>query len=139
MEITFDSEKLEQAIKRNPQVIKTNALVYMRDSINALWQSINNTPKWTVGGSGGGVPVAQKNGGNLRRSHGKEIGVFESKIFVDKNKTNTGKWNYAELVHGGTGKMEARPWLRYAEGHASGRIKTYQQRLLKEVVDDLGK
>jgi len=140
-------EKLQKAIRRNPVAVRNGANRMMRDSINHLWQIINNTPPWRVGESGGGVPFAT---GNLRKAHQKKIDTFESKIWVNKNKTNAGvdkkrktssMYNYADLVHDGTpkGQMKPRPWLKFAEQTGERLISQYRQRFLREVVDNLTK
>lgn len=132
LQINYDS--LKKAINRNPQKVRQGALVFMRDSINSLWRGINNTPPWRVGGVGGGVPVALVKGGNLRKSHNKEIQPFESKIWV-----NEAKAPYAKYVHGGTYKMEKRPWLQFIKEAMSPNIRAYQIKFLQEIVANLAK
>ena len=132
----IDYQKLKTAIQNNPRTIRNGALTFMRDSINSYWRVINNTPKWRVGASGGGVPVAS---GNLRKAHQKEITPFESKIWVDTNKTQAGKWNYAELVAGGTRKMPARNWIKFAKDSMQRNVEIYKQKFLKDVLDNLSK
>jgi hypothetical protein len=132
--VTIDKRKLEQAIKRNPLAVRNGALIFMRDSINSYWRGINNTPKWRVGNTGGGVPVADKRGGNLRKSHKKEIAPFLSRIWVDE-----GKASYAKYVHGGTYKMTARPWLKWTQEAMSRNVNQYMQKFLKDIVINLSK
>jgi hypothetical protein len=132
--VTINKKKLEQAIKRNPIAVRNGALVFMRDSINSYWRGINNTPKWRVGNSGGGVPVADKKGGNLRKAHRKEIAPFLSRIWVDENKAS-----YAKYVHGGTRKMEKRPWLTWSKQAMNRNVNQYMQKFLKDIVLNLAK
>jgi phage gpG-like protein len=138
-------DKLQKAIRRNPVAVRNGANRMIRDSTNHLWQIINNTPPWRVGESGGGIP---KDTGNLRKVHSKKIEPFLGRIWVDRNKTNAGVnkkrktssiYNYADLVHEGTSKMPARPWLRFAEQTGERLISQYRQRFLREVVDNLTK
>lgn len=136
MIITIDKRRLEQAIKRNPMSVRNNANSMMLKTMNTYWRIINNTSRWRVGDNGGGVPV---NTGNLRKAHNKQIAPFKSVIYVNKNKTQAGRWNYAELVHGGTRKMEGRPWLRFAEEAGQNLAKQYREQFLLSVVKDLSK
>lgn len=134
MEVKINFDSLKRAIHNNPAKVKQGALVFMRDSINTLWRGINNTPPWRLGSNGGGVPVSLVRGGNLRKSHNKEIQPFESKIWV-----NEAKAPYAKYVHGGTYKMSSRPWLSFIKEAMSPNIRAYQQRFLKDIVEALAK
>lgn len=85
-----------------------------------------------MGASGGGVPVAIKMGGNLRKSHQKKIKPLESKIWVNEKKAD-----YAKYVHSGTYKMHERPWLVFATDSMARNVQEYQQRFLMRLAKDL--
>ena len=136
MQITIDDKALKRMIKESPDEVRKFSQVFIRDGINAYWQKVNNTSPWQVGGRGGGVPTDT---GNLRMAHKKEIKSFEGKVYVDMNKTKAGRWNYASLVHGGTSKMEGRPWLQYAKDESKTRIDGYKRRFLTDLVKALPK
>jgi hypothetical protein len=145
-------DKLQKAIRRNPVAVRNGSNKMMRDSVHHLWRLIYHTPRWRVGDSGGGIPVSmdtkgrmvkgkRQEPGNLKKAHNKEFSPFMARIWVDKSKTEAGKYNYADLVHDGTpgGQMKARPWLRLAESAGERVISQYRQRFLREVVDNLTK
>lgn len=135
MEVKINKDKLTRAIKNNPITIRNNALRYMNRSISALKRTIMQN-RWQIGSYGGGVPVAS---GNLKKAHRDEIGVFRSRIWVDKNRTQAGRWNYADLVHDGTSKMEARPWLEFAKNSNKRLIESYGRDFVKAIINNLAK
>jgi len=52
---------------------------------------------------------------------------------------NTDAAPYAEYVHEGTSRMEARPWLDYAMDQKETEIEGLYNDLLRNVVADLAK
>lgn len=136
MELKLDDRALRQMIKESPETVRRNSLVFIRDITNEVWRKVNNTAPWRVGGQGGGVPYDT---GNLRMAHRKDIAPFEGKISVNSNKTKSGKYDYAKLVHDGTpkGQMKARPWLIHGKEQAQGKIEVHKQRFLKNLVKEL--
>ena len=135
MQFTIDDTKIRKAIERHPEELRQSALVFMRDSINAYKRTINSSP-WRVGGNGGGVPIDSS---NLKKAHRDELGVFESKIWVDNSKTQVGRWDYAQLVSGGTSRMQGRNWLKYAQQTNRDKVGRNAQKFLKNLVTNLAK
>jgi hypothetical protein len=84
---------------------------------------------WRMGGTGGGSPVAAAHGGNLRDTHRTQINQWSAII------RPTAK--YAMYVHEGTFRMQARPWLDYAQQQADGAISILSNQLLDKIVSDL--
>lgn len=130
MDIEFEYKALEQAIKRSPQIVAQETKDFLYRGQARLMKAINQD-RWRVGNDGGGVPVLS---GNLKKSHEIDMQPFSLRIWVNENRSE-----YADYVHSGTRKMEARPWLRYAEDKARPQINEDAKTLLDNVVTQLGK
>lgn len=128
---------LQNAIRRNPDVIRSESLAFMTRAKAVLMTTINRNP-WRVGGRGGGAPVDSR---RLLQSHQDRISPFELRIFPEPRATKIkSPWNtYAELVHDGTSRMKRRPWLDYAVKSNDMQIRQLQGRLLEHVTKDLAK
>lgn len=126
-------KELKAAIERNPQMVTDETKKFLQRAVAAHMRTIINTP-WRMGGSGGGVPVAMKNGGNLKDSHRTEFRPFEARIFPEMARAR-----YAGFVHEGTRKMHARPWLDYALQKNSNEVVRLSNELLANLVGDLAK
>lgn len=122
-----DIRAFKKAIKRNPTIVKMYSYDFMTEAMAILNRLIIRNP-WQIGGTGGGAP---KDEGNLRDTHIREIRPLEAVIYP------TAK--YAEYVHEGTSKMQARPWLEYAKDKGEKDIYRKADELLKKVVNKLAK
>ena len=135
------------AVKRHPDKIKKSAQTYLVRSMAVYRSGIINDP-WRVGGRGGGAPVSndpryrtssnkgyqRARSGNLRDSHKTQINGLIGSIGP-----STQAAPYAAMVHGGTRRMKARPWLDHTKKSKSGEIAKLYRGMLKEIVRDLAK
>jgi len=120
-----DLRALKIAIRQNPQRVKKYAGIFFPRAMREYNKEINREP-WEIGESGGGSPV---DSGRLRDTHKKDISPWEASIRPTAD--------YAPWVHGGTSKMEARPWLDYAFREAKGRVEDHADDMLKRIVKGL--
>ncbi len=117
---------LKKAIRKNPSQVIAYGQEYMRKGLAEYMRTIRGNP-WRIGDYGGGAPVDT---GNLRDSHLPPIyGRWESQIRAN----NVGNADYAQIVHA------KRPWLEYAKEENEVKIKSLQDKLLKEIVTKLAK
>jgi hypothetical protein len=130
MEFQINPENLRalnRAIARNPQKVREETNIFLTKGIREYNTIIRRNP-WTIGGTGGGSPVATRN-------------------LVDTHTTQTRPWEaiikpnakYAPFVHEGTRFMKGRPWLDYAINRADSAIRNLQNDLLTRIVNDLGR
>jgi hypothetical protein len=129
-------EEFKKAIKQNPETVRREVNNYFVRSLDSYTRIINTNP-WTMGGSGGGSPVRST---NLKRSHEKQIGKFEARIFVNESKAP-----YAPYVHGLNGQrtnkrgVQLRPWLDYAKSKGQRDVDGHLKRLADEIIKGLAK
>ena len=123
-------KELKRAIKRNPAKVLGEARDFLSRGMAAYKRGIIRNP-WRIGGSGGGSPVSGISGGNLRDTHQTKINRLQAIIFPTAT--------YAKFVHGGTVKMESRPWLEYAKRTREGEIQKLYRLMLKNITSDLAK
>jgi hypothetical protein len=123
-------KELNQAIKRNPQVVLEKSKQLITRAMAEVLRITDNNP-WRVGMSGGGTPVAIINGGNLRQNKKVLKTALEGRIKYEAG--------YASYVHDGTSRMKARPWLDYAKQQSDGKIQELSRAFLKEISQDLAK
>lgn len=122
-------KELQAAIKRNPQRVLSEARTYLTRGIAEYKRGIIRNP-WRIGGIGGGVPVRT---GNLRDTHHTTISNLSAAIGPDKFN------RYAKFVHGGTRRMQARPWLDYVQREKEGKIEEHYRVMLTNIVRGLAK
>ena len=127
VEIIADFDPFIRAIKRNPQVVRSEVSKFLTRGMAEYRSSIQTKP-WRLGLTFGGAPVAT---GSMRDTHQVTMGQWEASI-----KPTT---NYASYVHEGTSRMKARPWLEYAKESRDGRIKRMELELLNKIVYDLSR
>lgn len=127
---TIGFKELQTAIKRNPQVVANESKKFFVRALSKYRKGIQTRP-WTVGGAGGGSPVATR---NLVDTHVSKIGRTEASIGPHPQLAK-----YAKYVHGGTRKMEARPWLDYVKQQNEGRIESLYREFLKNITVDLSR
>jgi hypothetical protein len=72
--------------------------------------------------------------GNLRDTHVTEINGLEGRIGPNQSAAP-----YARMVHGGTRRMQARPWLDYVKQNKDGEIANLYRQMLRGIVSDLAK
>jgi hypothetical protein len=124
LEVKLDYNKLKKAIERNPRVVKDHTDVFLVRTQSYVRRGIEGS-RWTMGSSGGGVPVDT---GNLKKSHEYKLEPFKFSVTVDNRRAE-----YADPVHRG------RPWLRYAEQKALPQINREAKTLLENITNDLAK
>jgi len=140
-------KSLKEAIKRNPARVKTRARTFLQRGLAVYRRGIINDP-WRVGGRGGGAPVSndpryrtssnkgsqRARSGNLRDTHRTQINGLIG--FIGPS---TQAAPYAKMVHDGTRRMKARPWLNHTKKTKAGEIGKLYRDMLKEIVRDLAK
>jgi hypothetical protein len=118
------AEELIKAIKRNPAKAREEVGKFIQRGIR-LYRTVINRNPWKVGASGGGAPVAT---GNLLQWNKTETTPWYGKIYVNDDRVP-----YAEHVH------KKRPWLDYAVKTKEQKIKDLQEKMLKNIVEDLAR
>lgn len=136
-------KELQAAIARNPQTVLDQARMFLTRGLAQYKQGIIRDP-WRIGGRGGGVPVSndpryarkyqRQRSGNLRDSHITVINGLQGTIGP-----NTSAAPYAIYVHGGTRRMQGRPWLDYVKATQDGAIQDLYRKMLANIVSDLAK
>lgn len=136
-------KELQAAIKRNPQKVLDEARNFLSRGLAAYKQGIIRDP-WRIGGRGGGAPVSndpryprkyqRQRSGNLRDSHVTQISGLQGVIGPNQSVAP-----YAQYVHGGTRRMQGRPWLDYVKTTQDGAIQNLYNRMLENIVKDLAK
>ena len=122
-------KEFETAIKQNPAVVIKEARLYFTRALAEYKRVVGRAP-WRVGGSGGGVPVAE---GNLFNAHGTKFKKYSASYGIVNN------IKYAGYVHGGTSRMEERPWLDYAIIKQKSNVKKLYTKMLSDIVKQLAK
>lgn len=120
-------KEFQKALDRNPELVKKELADFFSRATARLKSGLWNNP-WRIGGSGGGIPVLT---GNLRDTHATEIKDFQARIYPTSD--------YAKFVHGGTSKMEARPWLDFIQKEKAPEIKELAKKMLENITKDLAK
>jgi len=118
--------QLKIAIARSPLKVKSEALIFLNRGLSEYKRIAVQSAPWRVGGSGGGVP---RETGNLREKHYTRVNGFEGRFGVSPNAVR-----YAQFVHSGTKRMEARPWLEYARTRADGAVKRHYQTFMDNIL-----
>lgn len=136
-------KEFEAAIKRNPRVVLNEAKKYIVRGLAQYNMGIIRDP-WRIGGRGGGVPVSndprfprshqKQRSGNLRDTHKRKIQGLKGLIGPDQSRAE-----YAKFVHGGTRRMQARPWLDHVKKTKDGSIQKLYRAFLKNITRDLAK
>jgi len=124
--------RVQRAMKKSPEIMRDESRDFLVRAMAAVRRIIWNEPWRMASGEAliaGGVPVAAINGGNLRQSHRTDFFDFKATIGPD-----IAVAPYAEFVHEGTMKMEARPWLNFAEEQAAPEVNALARDILKRVV-----
>ena len=131
VEIIAEFDPFIRAIKKNPQVVRSEVSKFLTRGMAEYRRSIQTKP-WRLGGSGGGAPVDTT---NLQTSHVPKFSQWEASIGP---RTDSAK-KYASYVHEGTSRMQARPWLDYAKESRDGRIKKMELELLDKIAYELSR
>jgi len=140
-------KELKKAIRRAPETVETEGAIFLQRGLAAYRSAIVNNP-WRIGGKGGGAPVSndpryrtrankghqRANSGNLRDTH-----TQERRGLMGWIGPNLDAAPYAEYVHDGTTRMEARPWLDYAMEQKETEIEQLYDDLLRNVIADLAR
>jgi len=127
---TIEYKDLKRAIKNHPLQLRMSVNKFLVRASASYRRAINQTT-WTMGSSGGGVPKLSQ---NLRMAHEYTIRPFSLVVSVNENRAD-----YAKYVYFGTRNMKARPWLLSVKNKQMSDIKNYQNKLLKEITNALGK
>lgn len=136
-------KELKAALARNPSKVLGEARTFLTRGLAAYKQGIIRAP-WRIGGNGGGAPVSndpryprkyqRQRSGNLRDTHVTEINGLEGRIGPNQSAAP-----YARMVHGGTRRMQSRPWLDFVKQNKDGEIANLYRQMLKNVVGDLAR
>jgi len=136
-------KELRNAIRRNPQKVLDEGRLFLSRGLAVYKAGIIRNP-WRIGGRGGGSPVSndpryprryqRQRSGNLRDSHTTQINGLKGTIGP-----NTSIAPYAAYVHGGTRRMQGRPWLDYVKSTQDGAIEDLYRKMLVNIVHDLAK
>lgn len=125
--ITVD--QLQRALRTAPGEVKTEAKKFLMRGISEYKRVAVQGSPWRIGQSGGGIP---RDTGNLREQHRTQIKQWEARFGVGRHRVK-----YAKYVHDGTRKMQARPWLDYAQNRASTAVekhyKVFMDNILKHI------
>ena len=127
MDVKLELNGFDDAIRRNPQVVRQEVKNFLVRGMAVYRQGIQRSP-WRIGKGGGGSPVAT---GALRDTHQVTYSEWEAKIEPTTK--------YAEYVHEGTSRMQSRPWLEDAKDTSDSRIKALELELLDKILYDLAK
>lgn len=120
--------ELETSLRENKTIIAKEVSNFIQRAMARLDSGIKNNP-WKVGASGGGSPVASRNGGSLRASHQKDVTPWSGRIYPTQP--------YAVFVHEGTYKMKARPWLDFVLKEKEPELDKLQEQLLEDIIKQL--
>lgn len=136
-------KELQAAIARNPQTVLDQARLFLTRGLAVYKAGIIRDP-WRIGGRGGGAPVSndpryprkyqRQRSGNLRDSHITNINGLQGTIGP-----NMSAAPYAGYVHGGTRRMQGRPWLDYVKESQDTNIQDLYRKMLGNIVSDLAK
>lgn len=140
-------KELKEAVTRHPQTVKRAIDIFLQRGIADYKRGINNNP-WRVGGNGGGVPVSndpryrtkrnqnyqRARSGNLRDTHVVQRNALSAFIGPSLSMAP-----YAKMVHDGTRKMKARPWLDFVKEERAVLIQSHYRDMLKTISKSLSK
>lgn len=124
MKLEFDFKGLDEfieAIKRNPEVVKSESGKFIKRATASYMSTILNNP-WRIWQSGGGVPVRT---GNLRDTHSLITSPWIGEIRPMAS--------YAGKVHA------QRPWLDYAFDKNKGKVKDLENMMAENIIKALSK
>ena len=124
-----DLRDLRKAFSNSSSTVRSASDRMMTNIRRELLSTIRNNP-WNIGGRGGGVPVRT---GDLRGSHQTRQTPFELRIWVPDSHP------YAQYVHEGTSRMEARPWMEYSVNKAEGTVQKEVNKFLDSTVRGLAR
>lgn len=130
-------EEFKAALKRNPELVVTEARKFLQRSMAAYRAGIQNNP-WRMGMSGGGVPWKT---GNLSQSHAIR---FDSAMSASIGPSRAYPVRYATYVHGIEGyprkrTYQLRPWLDYVKQQKDSEVNELWDYFLQTISVDLAK
>lgn len=129
---SITAAQLRKAFASSPQAVMQEGKIFLSRGLSEYKRVAVGTKPWRVGQNGGGIPVALKNGGNLREQHRTVINGLVGRFGVGQTRVK-----YAGYVHDGTKKMRARPWLEFARTKADGAVtkhyKVFMDNILKHI------
>jgi|SRR6056297_1213335 len=123
---------LKRAFMKSPTMVEMEAQNFLARANKNLLSTIKNNP-WEIGQRGGGAPVRT---GRLRKHHRSRVNNMKLSITPMVSEKDP---NYADFVHGGTRRMEARPWLDYAVKTNERKIKVLGNEMLNNLVKKLAR
>jgi len=129
MSKTITAGQLSRAFIKAPALIENEGKKFLVRGLSEYKRVAVQTAPWRIGQSGGGIPRAL---GNLREKHRTKIKGLEGIFGVKPSDVK-----YAGFVHGGTRKMEARPWLDFARQKADKAVQkhygVFMDNVLKQI------
>lgn len=124
--------QLTKALKTAPAEVTTEAKKFLQRGLSEYKRVAVQTAPWRVGQSGGGIPIAKKNGGNLREKHYTKIEGLSGRFGVSPSQVK-----YAGYVHDGTRKMKKRPWLDYAFNKSEKMIEKHYKVFMDNILNHI--
>lgn len=120
------AKQLRKAFRSSPQEVIKEGKIFLLRGLSEYKRIAVQTAPWRVGKSGGGVPIST---GNLREMHRTEIKGLEGRFGVPRRATK-----YAGFVHGGTRRMEKRPWLDFARQRADKAVERHYNTFMDNIL-----
>jgi hypothetical protein len=126
-----DWQGLQNAIKRNPQVVVREAkTLFIR--VGSYVDRFLATSPWRIGGASGGVPYAT--GELFRNARNRTFTPYSMVI-----STNESAVPYAVYVSEGTSKMQARPYYESAMAGTKVEQENAINQFMDAIIKDLAK
>lgn len=123
-------KQLTKAWESSPREVKREGQIFLISGLAEYKKIAVQPPLWKIGQSGGGIPVAS---GNLRELHTTQIKGLSGSFGLTKS--NLKQVKYAGCVHGGTYKMEARPWLDFAKQKGDRAVKQHYRVFMNNILE----
>lgn len=119
---------LSKAIRQNPKKVKKWGNETIVRAMADAKRMLRRDP-WSLGASTGKRKGVPKDSGNLRDTHRTKIKSLKGVLFPTAD--------YAEYVHDGTRRMDARPWLDVIKRDIQPKLKEHEEDLLNKIVNNL--
>ncbi|MHA1853383.1 MAG: hypothetical protein ACTSUF_07710 [Candidatus Heimdallarchaeaceae archaeon] len=118
--------QLTRAFNLAPRTVEIEGMKFLVRGMSEYKRVAIQGSSWKIGQSGGAIP---RDKGNLRERHRTRYRGLEGRFGVSDSDVK-----YAKYVHGGTRKMEARPWLNYAMKRGDNAVRKHYSVFMDEVL-----
>lgn len=126
MSKTVTVSQLRRAFAKAPREVEREGKIFLQRGLSEYKRVALQTSPWRIGQSGGGIP---RSSGNLREKHRTVISRLEGKFGVEPSHVR-----YANYVHGGTRRMEARPWLDFAKMRGDKQVEKHYRVFMDNIL-----